>query len=617
LRLPPFKEAAPRAWFKQAEAYFRIHGKTGCELWYFYVTWALSPQQEALVQDITEAEITPPNAYELLKERLLQLHEKGERARAKKLLLHMAPIGGRRPSKLLAEILSLCPKGEQGSNLMRYLFFFCLPPRIQELLGENDHSSVVELAARADKLTWDEAEKAESISAVEELMVAAAGPPPPPSASGNGRPRGAARRAAKVAEWTPTRGRAQTCAIPTTCMVSRPVPASHPAHEWETNGPGPAQRRCCRDPGTRTVPAIQLALSCGHRSDVKPAPPQVPPAQRLRHISPNGQPIHCWGKEHLQLQLGSHTFWWNFLKADVTFPILGVDFLRSNHLSVSVETNQLVDVANIDTEQPSGYTASVMLRANVREEMRSAVAQWSPPPWGGPKATYAAAASRGTPPPGNCRRGRRGHLERGLHLHQEAAAPSCCPRMGRQRQGGCNLNHLFASTATATAAPAQGAERTGNSQLRPGAYCAVPGCPEPIGQPEVDHGRCGPPPAHPRAADRIQVPAAGRGEAGHRQKRIPHLGEGRDSVTVEQPLGIPPAHGEEAGRQLALLRQLPVAQQHDGSGHLPYPQRAGFRSTGSVVYPLLKNQPEEGVSSGADEGHRHPQDGHQDTVQPV
>jgi hypothetical protein len=178
LRLPPFKEAAPRAWFKQAEAYFRIHGETDRELWYFYVTWALSPQQEALVQDITEAEVTPPNAYELLKERLLQLHEKSERARAKKLLLHMAPIGGRRPSELLAEMSSLCPKGEQGSNLMRYLFFFRLPPRIQELLGEDDHSSIVELAARADKLTRDEADKAEPIGAVEESTVAAAGPPP-------------------------------------------------------------------------------------------------------------------------------------------------------------------------------------------------------------------------------------------------------------------------------------------------------------------------------------------------------------------------------------------------------------------------------------------------------
>ena len=180
LRLPPFKEECPVAWFKQAEAYFRIHGETDRELWFFYVQWALSPLQEKLVQDIISTEYTPPNAYELLKERLLQLYEKGERSRCRK-LLDMPPIGGRRPSELLAEMSTLCPKGEQHSNLFRYMFFFRLPPRIQELLGEDDQSSAVELAARADTLAMNEASKAETVCAVEESTVAAAGAPPPSS----------------------------------------------------------------------------------------------------------------------------------------------------------------------------------------------------------------------------------------------------------------------------------------------------------------------------------------------------------------------------------------------------------------------------------------------------
>jgi hypothetical protein len=79
-RLPPFKEENPVAWFKQAEAYFMIHSKTDRELWFFYVQWALTTLQEKLVQDIISTDYTPPNAYRLLKERLLQLYEKGERA---------------------------------------------------------------------------------------------------------------------------------------------------------------------------------------------------------------------------------------------------------------------------------------------------------------------------------------------------------------------------------------------------------------------------------------------------------------------------------------------------------------------------------------------------------
>ncbi len=58
------------------------------------------------------------------------------------------------------------------------------------------------------------------------------------------------------------------------------------------------------------------------------------------------------------------------------FPILGVDFLRANRLSVSVATNQLTDDSTGDTfrliEQPSGHTASVMLPANVPEWNKTA-----------------------------------------------------------------------------------------------------------------------------------------------------------------------------------------------------------------------------------------------------
>jgi hypothetical protein len=173
LKLPPFKEENPVAWFKQAEAYFRIHGETDRELWFFYVQWALTPLQEKLVQDIISTDHTPPNAYGLLKERLLQLYEKGERARCRK-LVDLPPIGGRRPSEMLAEMSTMCPRGEQNSNLFRYMFYFRLPPRIQELLGEDDQSSVVELAARADTLTLNEAGKAKAVNGVEESMVAAA-----------------------------------------------------------------------------------------------------------------------------------------------------------------------------------------------------------------------------------------------------------------------------------------------------------------------------------------------------------------------------------------------------------------------------------------------------------
>ena len=53
---------------------------------------------------------------------------------------------------MLADMRGLYPKGEEGSNAFRYEFYFRLPPNIQALLGEDDFSSAVELAARANTL---------------------------------------------------------------------------------------------------------------------------------------------------------------------------------------------------------------------------------------------------------------------------------------------------------------------------------------------------------------------------------------------------------------------------------------------------------------------------------
>jgi len=52
-----------------------------------------------------------------------------------------------------------------------------------------------------------------------------------------------------------------------------------------------------------------------------------PQARQPSLIGPDGQPIRCWGEERLQLQFSRRLFMWTFIKAEVTFPILGVDFL--------------------------------------------------------------------------------------------------------------------------------------------------------------------------------------------------------------------------------------------------------------------------------------------------
>jgi hypothetical protein len=49
-----------------------------------------------------------------------------------------------------------------------------------------------------------------------------------------------------------------------------------------------------------------------------------------RLLGPEGSPIPSWGRQTLQLQFGGHSFTWQFVRAAVAFPILGLDFLKQH-----------------------------------------------------------------------------------------------------------------------------------------------------------------------------------------------------------------------------------------------------------------------------------------------
>jgi hypothetical protein len=182
IKLPPFEEDMPHAWYNQAEAYFPLHGVTDRMFWFYYIQWALTPVQKKLARDLLSIPDLPPIAYELLKEQLLRLYDKGEKDRCRR-LLSMPPLGSRRLSELLAEMLQLCSRDDVDGRIIRYMFLFCLTPTMQLMLGEDNTSSITELAARADALMDAEAAKEHAVAAaVEEATVAAAGTGPTLSA---------------------------------------------------------------------------------------------------------------------------------------------------------------------------------------------------------------------------------------------------------------------------------------------------------------------------------------------------------------------------------------------------------------------------------------------------
>jgi hypothetical protein len=79
----------------------------------------------------------------------------------------------------------------------------------------------------------------------------------------------------------------------------------------------------------------------------------------------SGRPIHCWGKKRIQLSYSGQRFSWDFLLAEVNFPILGVNFLRHHRPAVDAAAGQLVNtdiMARLSTSlaEAVGKLASIL-----------------------------------------------------------------------------------------------------------------------------------------------------------------------------------------------------------------------------------------------------------------
>ena len=61
-----------------------------------------------------------------------------------------------------------------------------------------------------------------------------------------------------------------------------------------------------------------------------------------RITTANGKPIPCWGWTERAIKAGGRVFRWHFLKAAVSFPILGADFLQGFDLLVDLTEMKLL-----------------------------------------------------------------------------------------------------------------------------------------------------------------------------------------------------------------------------------------------------------------------------------
>jgi hypothetical protein len=208
LHLPEFWPETPAAWFLHAESKFRLRRITAEWDKYDHLVSALPRASVRLVLDLLENP-DEDQPYTALKEKLLSSHELTNFERIEK-LMQLEPLGGRKPTELLAEMLELCPRGQESNMFFLFLFLQRLPRELRMMLDEDDSLTPRQLAAKADKLWAKHTHQHGSVAAVADDDHTVAAVQPSRSRGGGFRGRGqrpqrsrGGRRAAPSAVATP------------------------------------------------------------------------------------------------------------------------------------------------------------------------------------------------------------------------------------------------------------------------------------------------------------------------------------------------------------------------------------------------------------------------------
>jgi hypothetical protein len=173
VKLPDFWPADPQTWFHQAEAAFRRSNVTVSYTKYDHVLMKLPTDVVMSVRDLVNT--MQPNtldAYEQLKARLTESYGKTKWQQVNS-LLDLPPLGDRRPSHLMNEMLALLPTGENKDGAIFLGIYLCkLPPTMRDHLAAANHNTAAAMAAHADIL-WDARCGESSITHLSDANIAA------------------------------------------------------------------------------------------------------------------------------------------------------------------------------------------------------------------------------------------------------------------------------------------------------------------------------------------------------------------------------------------------------------------------------------------------------------
>jgi hypothetical protein len=162
-KLSAFWPSNPASWFATMEGQFFLDGIVDETVKYYMVLRALPESTVDLISDLVEGPL-PEQPYTQLKARLLAAHQLSDYQKVEK-LSQIPPLGAQKPSELLAAMLKLCPRGQEGSPFFTFFFLHRLPRQLRVLLSDEDHADRRALAVKADRLWAHNAQHAHDIVA--------------------------------------------------------------------------------------------------------------------------------------------------------------------------------------------------------------------------------------------------------------------------------------------------------------------------------------------------------------------------------------------------------------------------------------------------------------------
>jgi hypothetical protein len=146
----PFWPEDPASWFRLAKGQFALCNVIDPVTRYYHVLAALSVDSVRLMRHVLHDD-TGPESYEQLRASLLASHSLSNYQKMER-MMRLPPLGDRKPSVMLAEMLEFCPAGESTTAVFAFLYLQRLPREIRVLLSEDDPANMRAIAEKADRL---------------------------------------------------------------------------------------------------------------------------------------------------------------------------------------------------------------------------------------------------------------------------------------------------------------------------------------------------------------------------------------------------------------------------------------------------------------------------------